>query len=62
MRKPISIIITTLAAQAYRGETDLQETTLGLLDRMLGLINHETLRVPNPVNPEEDFADKWGHA
>ena len=57
--KPISIIITTLAAQAYRGETDLQETTLGLLDRMHGLINHETLRVPNPVNPEEDFADKW---
>ena len=57
--KPISIIITTLAAQAYRGETDLQETTLGLLDRMHDLINHRTPRVPNPVNPEEDFADKW---
>ena len=57
--KPISIIITTLAARAYQGETDLWEATRNLLDKMGGLINPQTPRVPNPVNPAEDFADKW---
>ena len=57
--KPISIIITTLAARAYQGETDLWEATCNVLDSMVGLVNPRTPRVPNPVNPAEDFADKW---
>jgi hypothetical protein len=57
--KPISIIISTLAAHAYQGETDLREATINILDRMPGLINPQHPRVPNPVDPEEDFADKW---
>ena len=57
--KPISIIITTLAARAYQGETDLWEATRNVLDKMGGLVNPQAPRVPNPVNPEEDFADKW---
>lgn len=57
--KPISIIITTLAAHSYQGEADLWEATRNLLDRMEGLINPQFPHVPNPVNPAEDFADKW---
>ena len=57
--KPISIIITTLAARAYQGETDLWEATRNVLDKMAGLVNPQAPRVPNPVNPAEDFADKW---
>jgi len=57
--KPISIIITTLAARAYRGEADLSETIQRCLAEMSGLVNPKSPRVPNPVNPAEDFAEKW---
>jgi hypothetical protein len=57
--KPISVIITTLAARAYNGETDLETTLSGVLDRMEAHIQPTAPRVPNPVNPQEDFADKW---
>ena len=57
--KPISIIITTLAARAYQGEPDLWEATRNVLEKMGGLVNPQAPRVPNPVNPAEDFADKW---
>jgi hypothetical protein len=58
--KPISIIITTLAARAYRGETDLYEAIDNILARMGDLVFPKEPRVPNPVDPREDFADKWG--
>jgi len=57
--KPISITITTLAARAYRGEVDTGEAIQRSLTDMGGIINSESPRVPNPVNPAEDFADKW---
>lgn len=57
--KPISIIITTLAAMAYRGEQDLARAIDGILSQMEGMINDCSPRIPNPVNPVEDFADKW---
>ena len=57
--KPISIIITTLAAAAYRGENDLEGAMQGILKGMGALVRETTPRVANPVNPEEDFADKW---
>jgi len=57
--KPVSMLITTLSAQAYAGEEGLYEATHGILDRMLTHIRLTTPRVPNPVNPGEDFADKW---
>jgi hypothetical protein len=57
--KPISIIITTLAAQVYEGETDVETALAGILDRMGGAVRPSQPRVPNPVNPIEDFADKW---
>lgn len=57
--KPISVIITTLAAKAYDGESDLASALTNVLSRMGDYINSVAPYVPNPVNPSEDFADKW---
>jgi hypothetical protein len=57
--KPISVIITTLAAKAYNGESDLASALTNVLSRMGDYINGVVPYVPNPVNPAEDFADKW---
>ena len=57
--RPISIIITTLAAKAYNGETDLVTALENVLNKMGGLVRPTKPRVPNPVDPEEDFADRW---
>lgn len=57
--KPISIIITTLAARAYNGEPDLYSALTNILSQMGGLVNTKNPRVPNPVDPGEDFADRW---
>ena len=57
--KPISIIITTLSALAYEGERRVSEALDGVLTRMMNHVRASKPRVPNPVNPGEDFADKW---
>ena len=65
--RPISIIITTLAAQAYGYETNILQALQNILRRMPNLITSkyspehkkEIKWVPNPVNIEENFADKW---
>lgn len=57
--KPISIIITTLAARAYGGEEDLAEALGGILDRIDAYVLSSKPRIENPVDPGEDFADKW---
>ncbi len=57
--KPISVIINTLAAKAYQGENDLASALAGILERMGDYISANAPLVPNPVNPAEDFADKW---
>lgn len=59
--QPISILITTLAAKAYSNEPDLIDALLAVIPRMRsGLENRDgVLWVPNPVNPLENFADKW---
>lgn len=57
--KPISIILTTLAAQAYRGESDVASASQRILTDMGSCVLKSRPRVPNPVNPAEDFADKW---
>lgn len=57
--KPISIIITTLAARAYLGEENISEAITNVLTKMNALINSQFPKVPNPVNPAEDFADRW---
>ena len=60
--KPISIIITTLAARAYDNEADLLEALQNIIEKMPGLIERDergNALVINPVNPLENFADKW---
>ena len=61
--RPISVIITTLAAWSYNNEVDLYEALVNIVRDMP---EHITKRgdvswVANPVNPEENFADKWEH-
>ncbi len=57
--KPISVIITTLAGRSYQGENDIGTAISALLDRMITFVGDRVPRIPNPVNPEEDFADRW---
>jgi len=57
--KPISIIITTLSARAYNGETDIVAALGNVIEKRGGLVSPTKQRVPNPVDPEEDFADRW---
>lgn len=56
---PTSMLITSLSAQGYQGEESLYDATKNVLARMPGLVRPTKPRVPNPVNPGEDFADKW---
>ena len=65
--KPISIIITTLSSRAYDKSEDVVSAFSNIVEKMRGMIeeklNHETGElekwVSNPVNKEENFADKW---
>lgn len=60
--EPISIIITTLAAQAYNGESDILEGLANVVTNMQKFITKDEKgndKVANPLNPDENFADKW---
>ena len=60
--KPISIIITTLAAHAYDNEIDLQQALLKIVTEMprhIEYYNNGAALIRNPVNPLENFAGKW---
>jgi hypothetical protein len=59
--RPISIIITTLAAHAYRNEGDLSDAIAAAIPQMRTLVERRNgvYWVLNPVNPAENFADKW---
>ncbi len=59
--KPISILITTLAALSYNNEVSLVEALVSILENMDKHIEEidGVKWVKNPVNPDENFADKW---
>jgi hypothetical protein len=65
--KPISIIITTLAAKAYNKEPDIIEALINVIERMQNFIEERYSAkhgkyikwIGNPVNEIENFADKW---
>lgn len=59
--KPVSILISTLAAHAYNNEADTLEALVGIVTSMPDFIEEKNgvLWVANPVNPSENFADKW---
>lgn len=59
--KPISIIITTLSAHAYNEEPTIAEALQSILTHMDEFIAEKDgeAYIANPVNPAENFADKW---
>jgi hypothetical protein len=59
--KPISIIITTLSAHAYNEESTISAALHSILTGMDQHIEHrgDEAWIVNPVNPAENFADKW---
>lgn len=58
---PISIIITTLAAWVYNGESNVYEALRNIIEKMPEHIEYRNgeYLIPNPVMEEENFADKW---
>lgn len=58
---PISIIITTLAAKAYAGESNVYEALCNIVEKMPCYIENRNgvFWIGNPVQQEENFADKW---
>lgn len=67
--KPISIIITTLAARSYNQEIDLVDALINVLVKMKSNIKYvfspefqkNIAWIENPVNSEENFAHKWSN-
>jgi hypothetical protein len=61
--RPASILITTLAAHAYRGEQNLMDAVLDAVELMPQYIQEtdEGPLVANPVEPRENFADRWSN-
>lgn len=59
--RPISVIITTLAAHSYEGEGTIGRALaaiLGGMDKFI-LRREDRYWIPNPTDPLENFADKW---
>jgi len=59
--RPASVLITTLAGHAYRGEQDLYDALVQTVALMPSYITTTDAgpSVPNPVEPRENFADRW---
>jgi hypothetical protein len=60
--KPISIILTTLAAHSYGGEEKISDALFAILSKMDRFIIRGadgSYIICNPSDPLENFADKW---
>lgn len=59
--KPISIILSTLAAHAYNGETTIGVALMAILVGMEEPIKYDGVKyiIANPTDGTENFADKW---
>lgn len=60
-KKPSSIIIATLAGKSYSGGDNIRDVLKDVVENMHSHIEDTegVYRVLNPVNPIENFADKW---
>lgn len=59
---PRSIILTTLAAEYYDGEVALLPALINVVAKMRAAIDEawpRRIKVLNPTNPRENFADAW---
>ena len=59
--KPISIILTTLAAHAYGQELTISGALYSILGQLDAYIEDRNgiAWIPNPTDPAENFADRW---
>lgn len=60
--KPISMIVTILAAKAYTGQDDLSDALVSVVNGLREQIEYDLNENPhifNPTNNSEDFTDKW---
>jgi hypothetical protein len=59
--KPISIILTTLAAHSYQQEDNIPDALFSILSSMENAIElrEGVSWISNPSDPRENFADKW---
>ncbi|GAA4444181.1 nucleotidyltransferase [Novipirellula rosea] len=60
--RPVSVIITTLAAHAYSNQADLFDALTDIVQNMPNFVERREdgkWWVENPVDPDENFADKW---
>jgi len=59
--KPISVIISTLSAHAYRQEETIASALSSILAGMDKYVhwNGSEYVIPNPTDPLENFADRW---
>jgi len=59
--KPVSVILTTLAAHAYRQEPTIADALYSILQRMDSFIEDRNgvAWIANPTDPAENFADRW---
>ena len=58
---PISMVLTTLAAQNYEGQTSVSQAMSRILAKMVAMIDCANPRifVLNPANPKEDLSERW---
>ncbi|WP_132392825.1 nucleotidyltransferase [Novosphingobium sp. PhB165] len=61
IKRPSSIVITTLAAHAYQQEADISGALLSILSRMEAFVENRNglWWIANPSDPRENFADSW---
>lgn len=60
-RRPVSVVLTTLAGRTYQNEPDLAVALIRIIEGMDEHIEDRNGKwwVPNPAHPGENFADKW---
>jgi hypothetical protein len=59
--KTSSIILTTIAGEFYQGEESIFDTVDNIVTTIRRRVNYSIgrIKIVNPVNPSEDFTDKW---
>jgi hypothetical protein len=59
--KTSSIVLTTIAGQLYNREDSIFDTVDNIITAVQGQITKfpSRIKVYNPVNPQEEFTDKW---
>jgi len=57
--KPVSIILTTIAGGAYEHGEDMQASMRRILRAFEAVRLSDADEILNPVNPQENFADRW---